>query len=56
MTTTTNPLQITIGGDLCVNRIGYGAMKLTGDQVWDRIRITTTRSGCYAGWSTPAST
>ena len=26
--------QITIGGDLRVNRIGYGAMKLTGDQVW----------------------
>jgi pyridoxine 4-dehydrogenase len=26
--------QITIGGDLRVRRIGYGAMKLTGDQVW----------------------
>ena len=26
--------QITIGGDLRVNRIGYGAMKLTGEQVW----------------------
>src|SRR6202034_1673517 len=34
MTTTTNPGQITIGGDLSVNRVGYGAMKLTGDQVW----------------------
>jgi aryl-alcohol dehydrogenase-like predicted oxidoreductase len=34
MTTTTNPRQITIGGDLTVNRVGYGAMKLTGDQVW----------------------
>jgi pyridoxine 4-dehydrogenase len=34
MATTTNPTQITIGGDLSVNRIGYGAMKLTGDQVW----------------------
>src|ERR1700733_8614499 len=34
MTTEANPAQITIGGDLRVNRIGYGAMKLTGDQVW----------------------
>jgi aryl-alcohol dehydrogenase-like predicted oxidoreductase len=29
-----NSEQIMIGGDLRVNRIGYGAMKLTGDQVW----------------------
>lgn len=29
-----NPEQVTIGGDLRVYRIGYGAMKLTGDQVW----------------------
>jgi hypothetical protein len=34
MTTTTNAVQITIGGELSVHRIGYGAMKLTGDQVW----------------------
>src|ERR1700678_216344 len=34
MTTTANPRHITIGGDLTVNRVGYGAMKLTGDQVW----------------------
>jgi aryl-alcohol dehydrogenase-like predicted oxidoreductase len=34
MTTQANPRQITIGGELRVNRIGYGAMKLTGDQVW----------------------
>jgi pyridoxine 4-dehydrogenase len=34
MTTKVNPEQITIGGDLRVYRIGYGAMKLTGDQVW----------------------
>src|ERR1700678_2437648 len=34
MTTTANPRHITIGGDLRVNRIGYGAMKLTGDHVW----------------------
>jgi hypothetical protein len=34
MTTTTNPSVITIGGDLSVHRVGYGAMKLTGEQVW----------------------
>jgi hypothetical protein len=34
MTTEANPRQITIGGDLRVNRVGYGAMKLTGNQVW----------------------
>src|SRR5512133_3889153 len=25
---------ITIGGDLTVGRMGFGAMQLTGDQVW----------------------
>src|ERR1700733_986426 len=34
MTTTTAHRRMTIGGDLTVNRIGYGAMKLTGAQVW----------------------
>jgi len=34
MTTPANPTEITIGGDLRVNRIGYGAMKLTGAKVW----------------------
>ena len=34
MTTTTAHRRMTIGGDLTVNRIGYGAMKLTGEQVW----------------------
>jgi aryl-alcohol dehydrogenase-like predicted oxidoreductase len=34
MATTTAHRRMTIGGDLTVNRIGYGAMKLTGAQVW----------------------
>jgi aryl-alcohol dehydrogenase-like predicted oxidoreductase len=34
MATTTADRRMTIGGDLTVNRIGYGAMKLTGAQVW----------------------
>jgi aryl-alcohol dehydrogenase-like predicted oxidoreductase len=28
------PETVTIGGDLTVGRIGFGAMRLTGDQVW----------------------
>jgi aryl-alcohol dehydrogenase-like predicted oxidoreductase len=34
MTTQASPGLITIGGDLRVRRIGYGAMQLTGEQVW----------------------
>jgi aryl-alcohol dehydrogenase-like predicted oxidoreductase len=34
MTTTSDTGSITIGDGLRVRRIGYGAMKLTGDQVW----------------------
>ncbi|MEU8200329.1 aldo/keto reductase [Streptosporangium sp. NPDC049046] len=38
MTTTTRPAeasgQFTIGGDLTVNRLGYGSMQLTGEGVW----------------------
>jgi hypothetical protein len=32
--TTTPASTVTIGGDLVANRIGYGAMQLTGKQVW----------------------
>ncbi len=38
MTTTTNPIAdsgtFTLGGDLEIHRLGYGAMQLTGDGVW----------------------
>ncbi|WP_440072617.1 aldo/keto reductase [Streptosporangium sp. OZ121] len=38
MTTTTRPAeasgQFAIGGDLTVNRLGYGTMQLTGEGVW----------------------
>ena len=33
-TDTTTPGTVTIGGDLTVGRIGYGAMQLTGPKVW----------------------
>ncbi len=32
--TATRSGQFTIGGDLTVNRLGYGAMRLTGEGVW----------------------
>ena len=32
--TTTYPATFTIGGDLTVNRLGYGAMRITGEGIW----------------------
>jgi pyridoxine 4-dehydrogenase len=33
-TTTSYPATFTIGGDLTVNRLGYGAMRITGKGIW----------------------
>jgi aryl-alcohol dehydrogenase-like predicted oxidoreductase len=33
-TTETYPATYTIGGDFTVNRLGYGAMRITGDGIW----------------------
>ena len=33
-TTATYPATFTIGGDLPVNRLGYGAMRITGEGIW----------------------
>jgi pyridoxine 4-dehydrogenase len=33
-TTSTYPTTFTIGGDLTVNRLGYGAMRITGAGIW----------------------
>ena len=33
-TTATYPATFTIGGDLTVNRLGYGAMRITGPGIW----------------------
>jgi len=40
MTTTVAPLSGTfdIGGDLRVNRLGFGAMRITGPGVWGEPR------------------
>lgn len=49
MNSTTNTRQLSLGNDLTVNRVGYGAMKLTGDQVWgpypDRDRAVSVLRG-----------
>jgi pyridoxine 4-dehydrogenase len=34
MTTATESGTFTLGGDLTVNRLGFGAMRLTGDGIW----------------------
>jgi hypothetical protein len=39
----------TIGGDLTVRRMGYGAMRITGQGIWGRQRIARKPSGFYAG-------
>jgi len=33
-TTTSYPTTFSIGGDLTVNRLGYGAMRITGEGIW----------------------
>jgi pyridoxine 4-dehydrogenase len=33
-TTAAYPATFTIGGDLTVNRLGYGAMRITGEGIW----------------------
>ena len=33
-TTVSYPTTFTIGGDLTVNRLGYGAMRITGEGIW----------------------
>ncbi|MDB5269889.1 MAG: oxidoreductase [Hymenobacter sp.] len=33
-TATTYPTTFTIGGDLTINRLGYGAMRITGEGIW----------------------
>jgi aryl-alcohol dehydrogenase-like predicted oxidoreductase len=35
---------VSIGGDLTVGRIGYGAMQLTGPKVWGPTPTTTRAS------------
>ncbi len=51
-TTATYPATFTIGGDLTVNRLGYGAMRITGEGIWGPRPTTTSPSACCGGpWS-----
>jgi pyridoxine 4-dehydrogenase len=43
--TSTTTSTFTIGGDLTVNRLGFGAMRLTGEGIWDQPR---DRKECLA--------
>ena len=46
----------TLGGDFTVNRLGFGAMRLTGKGVWGRPPTATKRSACCGAPSNSAST
>jgi hypothetical protein len=49
MTPTTHIAEtVTIGGDLTVERIGYGATQLTGPMVWGGTPTMTKALRCYA--------
>ena len=44
-----SPSTVTIGGDLAVANIGYGAMQLTGPKVWGATPTTTRASPATRG-------
>jgi hypothetical protein len=44
-----------LGGDLPVVRLGFGAMRVTGDGVWGPPPTAPRRSACCAAASTSAS-
>ncbi len=35
-----------IGGEITINRLGYGAMQITGPGVWGRRATAPKRCGC----------
>ena len=39
---------LTLGGDLTVNRMGFGAMRLTGEGIWGEPRDPAEASACCA--------
>ena len=48
-----------LGGDLLVNRLGFGAMRLTGEGIWVGRLIARTRSkfcGVRSSWASNSST
>jgi hypothetical protein len=48
-----------LGGDLLVNRLGFGAMRLTGEGIWGWPPIARTRRkfcGARSSWASTSST
>jgi pyridoxine 4-dehydrogenase len=43
-----------LGGDLRINRLGYGAMQLTGEGVWGPPPTRTRRSAFFVAQSSRA--
>jgi hypothetical protein len=37
---------IDVGGDLTVNRLGFGAMRITGDGIWGYPKDRNYSAGC----------
>ena len=37
---------LTIGNDLTVHRLGFGAMRMTGEGIWGEPATWTKRGGC----------
>jgi hypothetical protein len=46
----------TLGGDLTVNRMGFGAMRITGKGIWGEPATRTRQGACCAAPSNWAST
>ena len=44
----------TLGGDLTINRLGFGSMQLTGTGVWGDRRTPTRPCACSSGPSSSA--
>ncbi len=47
---------LTIGGDLTVNRLGFGAMRITGEGIWGEPKDPAEAGGCSSARSSSAST
>ena len=43
-----------IGGDLPVGRLGFGAMRITGDGIWGEPADPDEAAGCCGGRSSSA--
>jgi hypothetical protein len=51
-----NPGTFKIGGDLAVTRLGFGAMRITGPNIWGPPADVAEASACCGGCPISAST